>query len=142
MVWQGGARGFIITPEGLLETSFAWGLGLETNNMAEALALWQGLRIANNQDITELTVLEDSRIIIQAINKNLIPNQMHLKWLIHKIKVQALTFSKIKLYHVLRKINKEEDQATNLGSSLSPRELLINGLGSFCFPPIRPGLCP
>ena len=71
--------GVIITPEGLLETSFAWGLGSETNNMAEALALWQGLRIAKNQGITELTILRDSRIIIQAMTKKYIPNHMHLK---------------------------------------------------------------
>ena len=103
--------------------------------MAEALELWKGLRIAKNQGIIELAILIDSRIIIQAINESLILNQMHLKHLIHKIKVQSLTFSKIEFYHVLQKNNKEADQAANLGSSLSPRELIINGLGSFCFPP-------
>ena len=133
--WGGRGGGVFITPEGLLETSFSWGLGSDTNNMAEALALWQGLRIAKNQGITELTVLGDSRIIIQAMNENLIPNQMHLKWLIHKIKVLALAFSKIKFFHVLRENNKDVDQAANLGSSLSPGELKINGSGSFCIPP-------
>lgn len=74
--------------------------------MPEALAIWQGLRIAKTHGITKLTVLEDSRIIIQALNENLIPNQMHLKQLIHKIKVQVLTFSKIEL--CCRKITKRQ----------------------------------
>ena len=103
--------------------------------MAVALALWQGLRIAKNQGITELTVLGDSRIIIQAMNKNLIPNQMHLKRLIHKIKVLALTFSKIKFFHVLRENNKDVDQAAKLGSSLSPGEIKLNGFGTIYIPP-------
>ena len=82
-----GAGGCFFTPDGFLETRFAWGLGDDTNNMAEALALWQGLRIAKTHGIIELSVLGDSRNIIQALNENLIPNQMHLKQLIHKIKV-------------------------------------------------------
>ena len=103
--------------------------------MAETLALWQGLQIAKNQGITELTILGDSRIIIQAMTKNSILNQMHLKRLIHKIKVLALAFSKIKFFHVLRENNKDADQAANLGSSLSPREIKINGIGTICNPP-------
>ena len=35
-----GGGGVIITPEGNLEINFTWGLGLKTNNMAKALALW------------------------------------------------------------------------------------------------------
>ena len=103
--------------------------------MVEALEIWKGLRTAKTHGSTELTILRDFRIIIQALNENLIPNQMHLRRLIHKMKVQALTFSKIEFYHVLRKNNKEADQAANLGSSLSTGELNIKGLGSLCFPP-------
>ena len=104
----GVARGGVIffTPDGFLETRFAWGLGDDTNNMAEALALWQGLRIAKTHGISELTIIGDSRIIIQALTENLTPNQMHLRRLIQKIKAQVLNFSKIEFYHVLRKNNK------------------------------------
>ena len=87
--------------------------------MVEALELWKGLRIAKTHGISELTVLEDSRIIIQALAENLTLNQMHLRRLIHKIKAQVLNFSKIEFYHVMRKNNKEADKAANLGSSLS-----------------------
>ena len=91
--------------------------------MAEALALWQGIQIAKNQGITELTVIGYLRIIIQAMAENSLPNQMHLKQLIQKIKLLSLSFFKIEFYHVLRKTNKEADGAANLGSSLSFGEL-------------------
>ena len=132
-----GSRGggVFFTSDGLLETTFTWGLGEDTNNMVEALAIWQGLRIAKTHGSTKLTVLRDFRIIIQALNENLIPNQMHLKRLINKFKVLELTFSRIEFYHVLQKNNKDVDQAANLGSSLSPGELKINGFGTICIPP-------
>ena len=103
--------------------------------MAEALALWQGLWIAKNQGITELIVLGDSRIIIQAIIENSLPNQMHLKHLIQKIKLLSLSFLKIEFYNVLRRNNKEVDRVANLGSSLNFGALKINGINSLCVPP-------
>ena len=92
--WGGGGGEVFFTLKGHLETKFAWGLGSETNNIAEALALWQGLWISKNQGITELIVLGDSRIIIQAMTENSLPNQMHLKHLIQKIKLLSLSFLK------------------------------------------------
>ena len=71
--------GGFFTSDGFLETRFTWGLGDDTNNMVEALAIWQGMRIAKTHGIFELTVLGDSRIIIQALTENLTPNQMHLR---------------------------------------------------------------
>ena len=103
--------------------------------MAEALALWQGLWIAKNQGITELTILGDLRIVIQAMVEKSFPNQMHLKHLIKKIKILTLSFLKIDFFHVLRWHNKEADLAVNLGTTLGLRALLINGLNTFCFPP-------
>ena len=103
--------------------------------MAEALALWQGLRIAKNQGITKLTVLGDSRTVIQVMVENSLPNQMHLRHLIKTIKILTLSFLKIDFFHVLRRHNKEVDLATNLGTTLGLGALLINGLNTFCVPP-------
>jgi ribonuclease HI len=41
-----GGGGILVGPNGLSEIRFSWGLGIETNNIAEALALWQGLNQA------------------------------------------------------------------------------------------------
>jgi hypothetical protein len=62
-----GGGGFLLDPLGMLEVTYSWGLGIETNNMAEALALWQGLRLAASKSIQKLVVFGDSRVIIQAM---------------------------------------------------------------------------
>ena len=91
--------------------------------------------IAKRKGITELTVLGDLRIVIQAMAENSLPRQMHLQHLIKKINILALSFLKIDFFHVLWSHNKEEDLAVNLGTTLSPGSLIINGLNSFCAPP-------
>ena len=78
-----------------MEFKFASGLGIDTNNMAEALALWQGMRIAKTLGISELTVIGDSRIAICALVENLMPNHMALRQLIHKIAAQASSLKKM-----------------------------------------------
>ena len=120
---------------GSLDIKFTWGLGIDTNNMAEALALWQGLRIAKTLGIFKLTVIGDSRIVICALVENLMPNHMALRQLIHKIMAHVCSFKKIIFFHVLRKKNSKVNYEANKGSSLSPGERILNDQGSFCLPP-------
>ena len=102
--YQQGGRGgrFFFTLEGSMEFKFTWGLGIDINNMAEALALWQGLRIVEDLGITELTVIGDSRVVVRVLAKNIFPTQLGLRHLLRKIMVQASLFTKIDFYHVLR----------------------------------------
>ena len=127
--------GIFFTPYGKIETYLSWGLGTESNNIIEALALWQGLVIAKNKRINKLIVLGDSRIVIQEIVKGTLPNQLHLRQLIKKIQVLALYFHKIDFYHILRIHNKEANLAANVGTTLIPGSLLINGFQTKCDPP-------
>ena len=76
-----------------MEFKFAWGLGIDTNNMAEALALWQGLRIAEDLGITELIVIGDSRVVIRALAENLLQTQLGLRHLLRKIVCKPLSLS-------------------------------------------------
>jgi len=48
---QAGGGGIIIDPFGKLHLSYAWGLGYASNNQAEFLALWQGLKQARKLNI-------------------------------------------------------------------------------------------
>ena len=130
-----GGGEVLINPDGQMETNFSWGLGIETNNISKALALWQGLLISKNQRISDITVLGDSRIIIQAMVENSLPNQMHLQHLIRKIHVLSLSFHKIDFFHILHNHNKEANLAANIGTTLSSGVLLINGISSVCIPP-------
>ena len=131
---QQGGRVFF-TLDGSMEFKFAWGMGIDTNNMDEALALWQGLRIAVALGIIELTVIGDSRVVIRALAENLMPTHMALRHLIHKLVAQASLFKKIDFYHMLRENNSYADLEANKGASLSPGELIFDDQGSFCPPP-------
>ena len=130
----GGGRVFF-TRDGLLDIKFTSGLGIDSNNMTEALALWQGLRIAKEMGISKLNVIGDSIIIICALAENLMPNNMALRHLIQKIVVQTSSSKKINFYHVLRENNSNVDYEANKGTSLCHGELILNNQGSFYPPP-------
>jgi len=51
-----GSGGVLLRPRGSSELRFHWGLGIESNNRAKALALWQGLNLAINRNILSLSL--------------------------------------------------------------------------------------
>ena len=118
-----------------MEFKFAWGLGIDTNNMAEALALWQGLRIAKDLGTTELIVIGDSIVLIHVLAENIFPTQLGLRHLLYKIMTQASLFSKIDFYHVLQENNPHTNLEANKGESLSLKELILNSNVSYLPPP-------
>ena len=130
---QGGARVFF-TPDGSMESKFAWGLGIDTNNMAEALVLWQGLRIARELGISNLIIIGDSRGVIRAPTEKILPIHLGLMQLLRKIMKQASLFNNIEFYHVLRANNPHVDLEANKGAYLSTEEPIFNEKGVY-FPP-------
>ena len=52
----------LFEPKGQLILTYAQGLGLETNNVAEETALWQGLKVAKERGIQDLIIIGDSQI--------------------------------------------------------------------------------
>jgi hypothetical protein len=63
-----GARGVSYGSRGELELSFAWGLGLATNNQAEQYALFLGLSLAQERGILQLSLLGDSLNTIRILH--------------------------------------------------------------------------
>jgi ribonuclease HI len=61
---MGRGGGVIMGPGGIIETSFAWVLGLFSNNQAKAYALWKGLKISKGSCVQSLVVVRDSNTII------------------------------------------------------------------------------
>ena len=59
-----GGEGILVNPEGSIDLTYSWGLGTDTNNIAEVLALWQGIHQALGLNIKELLVFGNSRLII------------------------------------------------------------------------------
>eukprot|EP00253_Pinus_taeda_P024961 PITA_24961 len=73
-----GGGGVLLNPDGSTLLRYHWGLGIESNNRAEALALWQGLTLALKWNIQSLTVFGDSQLIIQAMKSSSNQLQIHL----------------------------------------------------------------
>ena len=66
---KAGGGGVVVNHTGKVEIEFAWNIGHDTNNMAEAYGLWQGLKQVHNLGANEVVVISDSRLIIQAVTK-------------------------------------------------------------------------
>ena len=79
-----GGGGVILNLVEVIELTFSWGIGDDTNNIVEALALWQGLFQLTLTGIKDVKVFGDSRVIIHAINSQSLPQNMRLKHLIQK----------------------------------------------------------
>jgi hypothetical protein len=63
-----GARGIVIDPNRKQEINYEWGLGIASKNQAEALALFQGLKLLNSSYIKNITVIGYSSIVIRLRN--------------------------------------------------------------------------
>jgi hypothetical protein len=81
---EAGGGGVIIDPEEIKVLSYSWGIDKDTNNIAEALALWQGLSQAQIMNITDLNVFGDSRIIIQALSCKNLTKHMRLRQILQE----------------------------------------------------------
>jgi ribonuclease HI len=82
---EAGGGGVLFGPDGDRIFTYSWNLGIESNNMAEALALWQGLNQALLQGIQALTVVGDSRMIIHSIKSLNLPSSIRLRQVLRRI---------------------------------------------------------
>jgi len=130
-----GGGGILLCPDGSAQVRFAWGLGKETNNRAEALALWQGLSQAIKGNVRSLSVFGDSRIIIQALHSKKNPSQLQLSTILRRIRSTLPKFHKISFFHILRNLNSQADMEANKGVIRSKGSLSVNQLECFCIIP-------
>lgn len=121
-----GGGGILLGPSGMLEVSFSWGLGHDSNNMAEALALWQGLRLAATKNIQNLVVFGDSSVIIQALKMRRRPNNLRLGQILKKLTHLLHNFKEVSFYHILRGLNTQANSEANKGAIMSKATLIVN----------------
>jgi len=117
----------LIDLEGIKVLSYSWGIDEDTNNIAEALALSQGLSQALAKNITDLNVFGDSHIIIQALSSKILSSHMRLMQILKKIKLFMDNFQSIHLFHILRELNGKEYKEANKAALLSKGVLSLDG---------------
>jgi len=132
---RAGGGGVIINPIGKTEIEYSWSIGHESNNMAEAYGLWQGLKQVQVLGADEVVVIGDSRLIIQALIRGRRGKNERLEGLLKRIRYKAKSFKKIEFFHVLRELNKSADVAANKFIDLGCYELKVNSMISQEIPP-------
>ena len=125
--WEARGGGVLYDPEGNLTFSFAWNLGIDSNNMAEAQDLWQGLSQAIHHGIQVLSVVGDSRLIIHHLNYRTLPSSNRVRQVIRRIFLLIPLFRSIDFFHVLRVHNEQADRAENEAIALGKGVFKING---------------
>ena len=132
---EAGGGGVIFDPDGDLNLTYSWNLGIESNNMAEALALWQGLNQALLCGIQDLTVIGDSKLIIHFLNSHSFPSLTRLHQVLLRISMIIPLFRSIYFFHVLRMNNGLADKAANEAIPMSKGDLKLNNVISFHYIP-------
>ena len=106
-----------------------------SNNKAEALALWQGLRQAQERNLESLVVFGDSKLIIQALRSKKFPTNIFLISIIKKILLSVSKFRAISFFHILCGLNEKTDLEANKAAVLGRSILVVNGRDSHCIIP-------
>ena len=132
---RAGGGGVIINPRGKAEIEYSWSIGHESNNMAEAYGLWQGLKQVQKLGADEVVVIGDSRLIIQALSRGRRGKNERLEGLLKRIRYMAKIFRKIEFFHVLRELNMRADEAANKFIDIGCYELKVNLKISLEIPP-------
>ena len=121
---KAGVGGTIKSTEGISTHSFAWGLVINSSIQAEALALFQGLKLLLNLEIKEANIFGDSQVTIKIMVTNSSPRDLRLARLISIIKSLRKLFQNLKYFHILRDNNKESDLEANKAALLSVRAMI------------------
>ena len=130
-----GGGGVLLSDENTILATYAWGLGTMSNNKAEALALWQGLRQAQERNLDSLVVFGDSKLIIQALKTKKLPTNIYLISILKKILLSVSKFREIIFFHVLHGLNEQADLEANKATLLRRSVLVVNGRESYCYVP-------
>jgi len=126
----GAGGGVIYDFEGNKLIDYSWGLGKTTNNKAEFLATYMGLKIAQDRHIQALIVLVDYEIVIKELRGISNSTKAPLKIISAVINSLKKRFVRLSFFHVLRKQNTEADKMAKEAKSLEQSNILSNQIHS------------
>jgi ribonuclease HI len=121
-----GAGGVIYDSEGKKLIDYAWGLGRTSNNKAELLAAYMGLKLAQDLRIQALTVLGDSEIVIKDLRGMPRSTKAPPQSISAAINSFKKNFVRLSFYHILRKQNTEADKMAKAAKTLEQSSLCTN----------------
>jgi ribonuclease HI len=111
------------------------GSGKTTNNKAEILAVYMGLKLAQERNIQTLTVLGDSEIVIKELRGRSSSPKGPLKGICSAINSLKKNFISLSFFHILRNQNSEADNLAKAAKNLEQSHLLTNQTPSYVWLP-------
>jgi ribonuclease HI len=120
---DGGARGnpgpagigvSITTPRGQRLEEIAEALGNATNNVAEYTAVLRGLEAARRLGARRVSVVSDSKLLVEQLNGNFRVRNPTLQRLHADVRAAAKAFEEVGYSHVPRERNRRADELVNL----------------------------
>jgi ribonuclease HI len=121
-------------PRGQRLLTYSWNLGITTNNLAEAYALFKGAQLAQERQLNQLIILGDSKNIIRYFIKKTTPKNSKLKRLIERTRDMLSTMLPT-FYHIRRINNGIADEQANLAIGRGPGHMEVLGRFFFLAPP-------
>ncbi|MBL8951374.1 MAG: ribonuclease HI family protein [Myxococcaceae bacterium] len=108
-----GAGAVLVDPSGQVVDQLGKFLGTQTNNYAEYMGLLIGLRRARALGVREVEVYADSELMIRQLGGRYQVKSASLKPLYDEAVRLLNDFSRVKLVHLPRAMNKQADEMSN-----------------------------
>ncbi len=108
-----GAGAVLVEPNGQVVDRIGKFLGVQTNNYAEYMGLLLGLRRAQALGVNEVEVFADSELMIRQLGGRYQVKSPTLRPLYEEAVKLLNDFSRVKLVHVPREMNKAADEMSN-----------------------------
>ena len=96
-----------------------------SNNKAELAALHMILKVAINNNISQLQVFGDSEMVVDWVNRKIQINAPHLQQLLSAIRRLLEFFTRFKISHIYWELNMEADGLSKQDLLLDPGNLEI-----------------
>jgi ribonuclease HI len=100
-------------PSGQELASVAKRIGRATNNVAEYRAVIEGMKLARDIGVRELTVFVDSELVMKQLTGAYRIRSKDLEPLAHEVAAEVRHFAKCAFKHVKREENREADRMAN-----------------------------
>jgi ribonuclease HI len=121
-----GLSGSLLEPGGNIIVYYTWGLGTTSNNIIEAYALYEGLCIMKERNITKIVVFRDSMIIVRLIAKRSQTDNNLLNGIIYRILSLGTSFVEFKIHYIRRNLNSLADHWAKIDSTMERGIININ----------------
>lgn len=108
-----GAGAILVEPSGQVVDRLGKFLGVRTNNYAEYMGLLLGLRRARDLGVSEVEVFADSELMIRQLGGRYQVKSPSLRPLYDEAVKLLNDFSRVKLVHVPREMNRAADEMSN-----------------------------